>query len=266
MIVPYEWIFEYVEGKPMTMASNMILFRGEKVFRVGLKNHTKSPILFFMVIDLGKFGMKVEDVKYGVQGNGHGLSEMTTMIKHDFGQEGNLQLFTVTFLGKLAKNWTFVFRICIEGTDPGFSYQLCDRLAKEQIYEALKSQQKMADVEFLVKDKTFPAHKSILAARSPVFAYELKKKQAVKDSPHQIRIKTGVEPSTVVNFLHFIYTGEPKGTLADEELLKLADRYQLTILTSLCKVALKKMDAFQMEKFRKRLNSNAEDLSSSKIM
>jgi hypothetical protein len=159
-----------------------------------------------------------------------------------------------------------VFRICIEGTDPGFSYQLCDRLAKEQLYDALKSQQKMADVEFVVKDKTFPAHKSILAARSPVFADELKKKQAVKDSPHQIRIKTGVEPSTVVNFLHFIYTGEPKGTLADEELLKLADRYQLTILTSLCKVALKKMDAIQMENLRKRLNSNAEDLSSSKIM
>jgi hypothetical protein len=75
-----------------------------------------------------------------------------------------------------------------------------------------------------------------------------------------------VEPSTVENFLHFIYTGEPKGTLADEELLKLADRYQLTILTSLCKVALKKMDAIQMENLRKRLNSNAEDLSSSKIM
>jgi ATP-dependent RNA circularization protein (DNA/RNA ligase family) len=75
-----------------------------------------------------------------------------------------------------------------------------------------------------------------------------------------------VEPSTVENFLHFIYTGEPIGTLADEDLLKLADRYGLTTLTSLCKVALMKNDVMQMAKVRKRLNSNAKEISSSKIM
>jgi hypothetical protein len=75
-----------------------------------------------------------------------------------------------------------------------------------------------------------------------------------------------VEPSTVLNFLHFIYTGEPIGTFADEELLKLAAIYQLTILVGLCKLALKKRSAMQMAKVSKYLNSNTEDLSSSKIM
>jgi hypothetical protein len=87
-----------------------------------------------------------------------------------------------------------------------------------------------------------------------------------KDVPHQIRIETGAEPSTVENFLHFVYTGEPMGTFADEELLKLADQYQLTTLVNLCRHALKKMDAMQMANLRKRLNSNPEELSSSKIM
>jgi speckle-type POZ protein len=266
MIVPYEWNFESVEEEePMTIASKLILFRGEKVFRAGLKNHTLKPVLFFMVIDLRKFGMKVESVTYGIQGIGLGPATMTQMTKHDLGEEGNLQLFTMTFLKKLVGKRTYVFRICIEGADPGYSYQLSDRLAKDQLWDALKSQQNLADLEFVVKDKTFPAHRAILAARSQMFADEFENKQMVKGDPHQIRID-GVEPSTVENFLHFIYTGEPIGTLADEELLKLADHYQLKILTSLCKVALKKMDSMEMANLRKRLNSNPEELYSSKIM
>jgi speckle-type POZ protein len=264
LIVLYEWSLESVEEEePMTIASKLILFRGEKVFRAGLKNHTLKPVLFFMVNDLRKIGMKVESVTYGIQGIGLGPATMTQMTKYDLGEEGNLQLFTMTFLKKFFGNCTFVFRICIEGADPSYSYQLSDRLAKDQLGAVLKSQQNLVDVEFVVKDKTFPAHKAILAARSPVFTDEFEKKQ--KDVPHQIRID-GVEPSTVEKFLHFIYTGEPMGTLADEELLQLADHYQLTTLTSLCKVALKKMDSIQVANLRKRLNSNPEELSSSKIM
>ncbi|EFX82544.1 hypothetical protein DAPPUDRAFT_240748 [Daphnia pulex] len=150
--------------------------------------------------------------------------------------------------------------------DPGYSYQLCDRLAKDQLWAALMIQKHLADVEFVVNYKIFPAHKSILAARSQVFADEFEKVQPVNDVPHQIRIETGADPSTVLNFLHFVYTGEPIGTLADEELLKLAEHYQLLTLANLCKLALEKIDAMQMAVLRKRLNSNPGELSSSKIM
>ncbi len=263
MIVPYEWNFECVEEEPAaTIASKMIMFRGEKVFRVGLKNHVQSPILFFMAINLRKIGLKVEDVKYGYQN----IDTITKMTKHDLGDEGNLQLFTTTFLKKIVKTRRFVFRICIVGADSGYSYQLSDRLAKDQLWAALKNQHHLADVEFIVKDKKFPAHKSILAARSQVFADEFEKKQLGKDGLQHIRIETGVQPSTVLNFLHFIYTGEPIGTLADEELLKLADHYQLKTLANLCQHALEKIDAMQMAVLRKRLNNNHEELSSSKIM
>jgi speckle-type POZ protein len=263
MIVPYEWILENVEEQTTTIASKMILFRGEKVFRVGLKNHALNPVLFLMAVDLGKIGMKVKYVTYGIQGGDIGPATMTRMTKENIGDEGNLQLFIIKLAEKVVGHCTFSFRICIEGTDSGYSYQLCDRLAKDQLWAALKSQKHLADVEFVVKDKTFPVHKAILAARSPVFADEFKKKQL---SAPRIRIDD-MEPSTVENFLYFIYTGEPIGTLADEDLQELADRYGLTTLTGLCRFALKKIDVMQMAKVRKRLNSiNAKELSSSKIM
>ncbi|EFX82531.1 hypothetical protein DAPPUDRAFT_316272 [Daphnia pulex] len=261
MIVPYEWILENVGEEPMTITSKMILFRGEKVFRAGLKNHARNPFLFLMAVDLGKMGMKVEDVTYGIQGSGIGPAKMEKMSKENIGNEENLQLFTIKLAEKVSGSCTFSFRICIEGAYPGYSYQLCDRLAKDQLWAA-KEELNLADVDFVVKDKIFPAHKAILAARSPVFADEFQKKPL--DFP-RIRMDD-MEPSTVENFLHFIYTGEPMGTLADEDLQELANRYGLTTLTSLCKVALKKNDVMQMEKVRKSLNSNAEELSSSKIM
>ncbi len=202
---------------------------------------------------------------YGIQGSGLGPAIMEQMLREDILGKGSLQLFTISLAEKVVGNCTFMFRIVIEGTDSRFSYQLSDFLAKDQLWTALKSQQNLADVEFIVKNKKISAHAAILAARSRVFADEFEKKQLVKDGPHQIPID-GVEPSTVEKFLHFVYTGEPMGTLADEELLKLAKHYQLTTLTNLCQVALSKIETTQMTKFMASLHSGVDALSSSRIM
>ncbi len=262
MIVPYEWILENVGEEPMTIASKMISYRGEKVFRVGLKNHALNPVLFLVAIDLRKMGLKAKDVKYGIQSSGIGPAKMAQMIKEDIGNEESLQLFTVTLKEKVVGSCTFVFRICIGATDSHYSYQLSDRLAKDQLWATVTNQQNLADVELIVKDKIFPAHKSILAARSPVFADEFERIQP--DVPQQIRFD-GVEPSTAEKFLHFIYTGEPKGTLEDGVLLMLANHYQLTTLVNLCHDALKKMDPIEMANIMIRLNNDDEEMSSSII-
>jgi hypothetical protein len=270
MIVPYEWILENVEEEPMTIASKMILFRGEKVFRVGLKNHALNPVLFLVAINLSQIGMKVEDVRYGIQGSGTSPATMLQMTKEDTGvDEGSLLLFKTLLDKKIVGNCTFAFRICIEGSVSGYSYRMSDRLAKDQLWAALKNQQYLPDVEFIVKDQRISAHGAILVARSQVFAAEFEKKQPVKDVPHQIRID-GVDPSTLEKFLYFIYTGETMGTLADEKLLKLAEHYQLSTLSVLCRVALKKIEATQMSKVIESLNNGVEGvppgLDSSKIM
>jgi hypothetical protein len=111
MIVPFEWILENVDEKPTTIASIMILFRGEQVFRVGLKNLAQWPILFFMAINLSHIGMKVEDVRYGIQDSGIGPATMTEMKKEDIGKEGSLQLYSPLHLRRKSLETA---RLCFE--------------------------------------------------------------------------------------------------------------------------------------------------------
>jgi hypothetical protein len=270
----------------------MILFRGEKVFRVGLKNRhhhyaDEPSFLFFMAIDLNKIGMKVKEITYGIQVSDSSPETMTQMAKQDIGDEGSLQLFTIDLAEMVTGNCTFVFRICIEGSDSGYSYLLSDRLAKDQLWAVAKSKNSV-DVELVVKGKKFFAHKAILAARSPVFAIEFTSGQpviaaepvvaaepviaaaildarspVVTNGAQKIEID-GVEPPTVEQFLYFIYTGESNSSLANEELLKLAVKYQLTTLAGLCRVALKKTDdALQMVSIVKSLYKESDEPSSS---
>ena len=266
MIMHYEWILENVEEEPMTIQSKMILFRGERIFRVGLKNHVESPVLFFTAIDLNKMGMRVEEVSYGIKEIGTGPETMMQMTDQNIGNEddisddGNLQLFTINLDTMVNGNCTFVFRICIEGSVPDYSYRLSDRLTKDQLWDAASKNNNGADVEIVVRGKTFPAHKAILAARSPIFAAEFTKEQQGNDQPVQIQID-GVDPSTVERFLYFIYTGESMGTLANEELLKLAEKYQLTTLTRLCQTALKKLGIMQLKKVMDIILTNETETS-----
>ncbi len=176
MIVPYQWILNVVdeepnldidEKKPKTIASKMILFRGERVFRVGLKNCAYSPILLFLAADLNKIGMRVEDVTYGVEDADTSPATMTQMKREDkIGIDGSLQLFTIQLDEMVTGQRTFLFRICIKGNVSEYSYRLSDRLGKDQLWAA-KDNPNFADVEFIVKGQKLLANKSILAARSP---------------------------------------------------------------------------------------------------
>jgi speckle-type POZ protein len=282
MNVTIEWNLANTEKEPKTYASKMISFRGEKVFRVGLKNLVQSPFLFFMTVELNKIGMKVKEVMWGQIKHKHELSPATMrpMTKEEIGDEGSLHLFKSHLQKQIIGNITFWFRIHIEGSVPEFSFRLSDRLAKHQLWDAVKSKN-WIDVEFVVKGKTFSAHKAILAARSPVFAAEFTKEQTVGDAashqmepnlkkrkrnngPHQIPID-GVEPTTFKQFLYFIYTGESFSSLANEELLKLADDYQLTTLADLCRTALSKIETSQMLNLMNNLHTITEIPNSSTV-
>ncbi len=112
----------------------MILFRGQRVFRVGLKNYAKYSILFFVVIDLNKIGMEVEDVTYGIRGNGSGPATMKKMTKENTGGCENLHLFKTLIVNKVVGSCTFSFRMVIAGASEFYSYRLSDRLAKDQLW------------------------------------------------------------------------------------------------------------------------------------
>jgi len=241
----------------------VIIFHGEKVFRLCLKNTTTTthPILIFLVANLNKIGLRVREVTYSKQDleSSQRMKEREIKRAKDAGE--SLQLFTIDLPELPVGKCTFHFSICIEGSVPAYCFHLSDRLAKEQLWSASSKSQHHVDVEFVVKDKRFSAHQAILAARSPVFAAEFtKEKTGRKDDegPLQIIRIDDVDPDSVQQFLHFLYTGEPiTPSLANEEVLKLAERYQLKTLIDSCRAALTNIDVQQMMSCMSNLNPEA---------
>uniref|UniRef100_A0ACD5UIA9 Uncharacterized protein n=1 Tax=Avena sativa TaxID=4498 RepID=A0ACD5UIA9_AVESA len=97
-----------------------------------------------------------------------------------------------------------------------------------------------ADVTFLVSGESFAAHKSILAARSPVFMAEFFGDMKEKCS-HRVEIKD-MDPVVFKALLHFIYTDtvpefdekDDVATVIAQHLLAAADRYGLDRLKLIC--------------------------------
>ena len=246
MMVPYEWILEDVSEDPMIISSQMILFREQQVFRVGLKNQIaaaeRNPSLFLVAINLNKIGIRVRNVAYSTRGS----DVFQVMVPQDGNNDGTLQLFSINLTERVVGNCTFLFRIHIEGTVTEFAYHLADRLMKETLWASVIENRHWADIEVFVKDRRFTAHKAILAARSPVFASAFVRNEPGITCSHVVRCDD-VEPSSMEQFLHFLYTGEPVSSILDnEDLLKLANRYQIATLTNLCNGAQMQMDAHQM--------------------
>ena len=265
LIVPYEWILENVEKDSKTIASNVILFRGERVLRVALKvsNSGNQSTLIFLAIDLNKIGLRIADLVCGKEGvNTLSMMDEKKPIRKQeeiHSKEGHLQLFTCKVDVVIGEKCTFVFQIHFEGIVAGYSYCSFDPTAKDQLWSTVNNKLH-ADVEFIVQDKRFSAHKAILAARSSIFQAEF-----AREETNQIRIED-VDATSFEQFLHFVYTGEflqfayngepMTSLLANENLLKLAERYQLKTLEDLCRVALLEVSGEQMVSFVANVRNN----------
>lgn len=248
MVVPYQWILGNIQREPRTLSSEMILFRGEKVFRVSLKNvdvsfpdssRRSSPTLFLIAINLQKLGMRVREVIFVSSKCNNQLVTMTSTKTNDY-RDGNLQLFKADIENMILGNCTFTFRIVIEGSVPGYSYKCSDQLLSSQLWEGVTKMKNFTDFALIVKDKKYSVHKAILASRSPVFEAKFEKENNISQSTID-----DVEPFVVEQFLYFLYTGKACKLLANKQLLKLAILYQLKTLENLCQSALIKINVEQ---------------------
>ncbi|KAM0905552.1 hypothetical protein ACQ4PT_017302 [Festuca glaucescens] len=98
-----------------------------------------------------------------------------------------------------------------------------------------------ADVEFIVKGEVFPAHKIVLAMRSPVFNAELY--GPMRDQTSRKITVEDMQPAVFKALLHFIYTdslpsvedldGDENKEMV-KHLLVAADRYALERLKFIC--------------------------------
>ena len=129
----------------------------------------------------------------------------------------------------------------------------------DQILENLFTSKDNCDVTFVVGDQEFPAHKAILAARSPVFAamfqHDMKERAL-----NRVDI-VDIEPGIFQALLLFIYTDQVDLAVRNHgALLKAANRYLVDLLKLKCETILvKKISSgnwYNCLTFAERNNSN----------
>ena len=133
--------------------------------------------------------------------------------------------------------------ICCQVEDVGEteSEQLAKR-AKLQVADDLRKHVtggSYSDVTFTVSGRQFPAHKVLLAARSPVFAAMFR--PGMRES-HTNRVDVpDIDSDVFEELLHFIYTGETSSVdQMAQQLLAAADKYDVRDLKLICEDVLTK--------------------------
>ncbi|XP_065222968.1 speckle-type POZ protein-like isoform X3 [Planococcus citri] len=102
--------------------------------------------------------------------------------------------------------------------------------------ESMLENLKFADVVFITNGSNYPAHKNILAARSPVFAAMFRRKYLKNGKLKKIRINvTSINEKVLRAMLRYIYTGkcEELGNLTGR-LFEAATKYGLDELRQIC--------------------------------
>ncbi len=126
------------------------------------------------------------------------------------------------------------FHVKVRSLVTNFTNSMIDSNLTQQFWSASVNR-KMTDVEILVGEESFGAHRSLLSARSPVFAAMFASGLKEAESG-QVHIED-VDPVAFQHFLKFLYTGMFEPSAIDKELFTVADKYQVETLVALCRPA-----------------------------
>jgi len=220
-------------------------YEGKKLFRAQLElwKDTKNPYkatrdrLFtikFLSYDHQTISCSTEEVTCSL-----GQEQIRMEAKHTL-DSNKLQVFkippscfSVNFLPDPAPSpFIITFIVKLRSIIPNFLNKIIDSTWSEQLWAAAVNR-KMTDVEFLLGDEAFGAHRSILSARSPVFAAMFASGMKEAETG-QVRIED-VDHETFLKFLKFLYTGTLETSSMSRELFTLSDRYRVETLMELCR-------------------------------
>ncbi|XP_046444611.1 uncharacterized protein LOC124194447 isoform X1 [Daphnia pulex] len=253
-VLMYQWKFKDLTERCSIM-TEMAEFLGLKAFRFALKKvggqDTKTR-LYFICTNLHKIGYKVAKVSVKIKGKPD-LDAHMNLCENEL---DHLQLFVKEIIDcEWQKQETFTFGVHVIETLENYRYQLSDILFTDQLWLTAKNKL-WTDIEFSVQNHIFSAHRAILAARSPTLFGSIE--SLIVGS--QIKIDH-TEPLVFEMFLRFLYTGVfqvNNHRSVNEELLKLAERYKLSTLKSLCQLAVQDIDANQLTSFAMAMKPDFE--------
>ncbi len=239
------WMDENQEdGEEMNIALSEGFQLGEqRLFRAELKlenpGKQKKPKFYVRFLSYGhdKISCITNEVACIIHQD-HSIATERFQMDEEATQDAKyLQLFTIRaadLTATLSLPFTVTFHVKLCSTVPNFINKMIDSTWSEQLWAAAVNK-KMTDVEFVVDEEAFGAHRSLLSARSPVFtamfASGMKEAETGK-----VRIDD-VDPATFRQFLKFLYTGTVELSSLNGELFTVADRYQVETLMELCRPA-----------------------------
>ena len=132
------------------------------------------------------------------------------------------------------------FRIQFKELQKIYCFCLVDWQHGQQLWSAATNRQ-FTDVEFVVCGKSFHAHRSVVAARSPYLAKIFGEGRQTDDQVESTKcLITNCDPSTFEQLLFFMYTGSLQASADNKDLLQAARGCGIATLQSICKRALEK--------------------------
>lgn len=207
----------------------------------GNKKAAKDQVsLYLQLASSAKFGTTLR-ITFWIIKLDKIIAEKTMVHKYDEAYGRGYRNFTCrSDLIKAAKSDPFVIRCDISSITPPIDVSFTAN--PNQLIEDLRSlfeTSKLSDVTIIVGDEKFKAHKSVLAARSEVFAAMFEHKEMVENIKNEVKIED-IEPVAVKALLEYLYTGEVDNLkMVAIGLLPAAHKYELVGLQEMCAKILK---------------------------
>jgi len=248
-VLDLTWTKEIKEQETVNM-SVPFEYGGKKLFRVELemrKNPTEGQAytLKFFSFAHGSISCTLDEVICFIHQEDSSLNQRISMKDEPVVDKKIFEVFTTQFAVQhdevelttpLTCPFVITFKAKLRSTIPSFVNQMIDSTWSEDLWASAVNR-RMTDVEFLVGEEVFGAHRSLISARSPVFAamFASGMKEAATG---RVRIED-VDPTTFQLFLKFLYTGKFEPSSVDRELFTVADKYGVETLMELCRPATK---------------------------
>lgn len=187
--------------------------------------YLRSPSFHFISAKHRNYGLKVVDASCFCESN------WTKMERKNAEQDAELLLFTSKILRDVNVTSMFFFYINIVKTIENHCFGMVDTDWATALWSAA-IERKLTDVDIMVGSNKLEAHRVILSARSPVFCALLSKISNTGKST--IVIGDDFELPVVEHFLKFLYTGSLDVSSSNQQLLGLAELYEVETLKKIC--------------------------------
>ena len=235
----------YVRSEKQIVTSEEFENRGEKLFQAelllwGYQSYQDTITLKFLSYNHHHINWIIENFTCCINQERKDSSKerCINMSEKSTGDNRELrQMFScVNYCLSSSISYPFLatFYVKMRSTAPDFTNKLVDSIFGEQLWAAVVNK-KMTDVQFLVGEESFGAHRSLLSARSPVFSAMFS--SGMKEAETGQVCIEDVDPDTFKQFLKFLYTGMFEPSSMDSDLFEVADRYQVETLMELCRPA-----------------------------